>query len=63
MVIYLILAHVLENQFFSILKDRKIDGILVAGTYLINGTSIEAIELWIPSLPVSLWIISTHSLW
>jgi len=40
-------AHVLENQFFSILKDEKIDGILLAGDIFDRAVSpIEAIELW-----------------
>ena len=40
-------AHVLENQFFSILKDGKIDGILLAGDVFDRAVPpIEAIELW-----------------
>ena len=40
-------AHVLENQFFSILKDEKIDGILLAGDIFDRAVPpIEAIELW-----------------
>ena len=40
-------AHVLENQFFSILKDEKIDGILLAGDVFDRAVPpIEAIELW-----------------
>ena len=40
-------AHVLENQFFSILKDEKIDGILLAGDMFDRAVPpIEAIELW-----------------
>ena len=40
-------AHVLENQFFTILKDEKIDGILLAGDIFDRAVSpIEAIELW-----------------
>lgn len=40
-------AHVLENQFFSILKDKKIDGILLAGDVFDRAVPpIEAIELW-----------------
>lgn len=40
-------AHVLENQFFSILKDEKIDGILLAGDVFDRAIPpIEAIELW-----------------
>ena len=40
-------ANVLENQFFSILKDEKIDGILLAGDIFDRAVPpIEAIELW-----------------
>ena len=40
-------AHVLENQFSSILKDEKIDGILLAGDVFDRAVPpIEAIELW-----------------
>ena len=40
-------AHVLENQFFSILKDEKIDGILLAGDIFDRAVPpVEAIELW-----------------
>ena len=40
-------AHVLEHQFFSILKDEKIDGILLAGDVFDRAVPpIEAIELW-----------------
>ena len=40
-------AHVLENQFFSILKEEKIDGILLAGDVFDRAVPpIEAIELW-----------------
>ena len=40
-------AHVLENQFFSILKDENIDGILLAGDVFDRAVPpIEAIELW-----------------
>ena len=40
-------AHVLKNQFFSILKDEKIDGILLAGDVFDRAVPpIEAIELW-----------------
>ena len=40
-------AHVLEKQFFSILKDEKIDGILLAGDIFDRAVPpIEAIELW-----------------
>ena len=40
-------AHVLEKQFFSILKDEKIDGILLAGDVFDRAVPpIEAIELW-----------------
>ena len=40
-------AHVLEDQFFSILKDEKIDGILLAGDIFDRAVPpIEAIELW-----------------
>ena len=40
-------AHVLENQFFSILKDEKIDGILLAGDVFDRAVPpIEAVELW-----------------
>ena len=40
-------AHVLENQLFSILKDEKIDGILLAGDVFDRAVPpIEAIELW-----------------
>ena len=40
-------AHVLENQFFTILEDEKIDGILLAGDVFDRAVPpIEAIELW-----------------
>lgn len=40
-------AHVLENQFFTILKDEKIDGILLAGDVFDRAVPpIEAVELW-----------------
>ena len=40
-------AHVLENQFFNILKDEKIDGILLAGDIFDRAVPpIEAVELW-----------------
>ena len=40
-------AHVLENQFFTILKEEKIDGILLAGDVFDRAVPpIEAIELW-----------------
>lgn len=40
-------AYVLENQFFTILKDEKIDGILLAGDIFDRAVPpIEAIELW-----------------
>lgn len=40
-------AHVLENQFFSLLKDEKIDGILLAGDIFDRAVPpVEAIELW-----------------
>lgn len=40
-------AHVLEHQFFTILKDEKIDGILLAGDVFDRAVPpIEAIELW-----------------
>ena len=40
-------AYVLEHQFFSILKDEKIDGILLAGDVFDRAVPpIEAIELW-----------------
>ena len=40
-------AHVLEHQFFSILKDEKIDGILLAGDVFDRAVPpIEAIKLW-----------------
>ena len=40
-------AHVLEKQFFSILKDENIDGILLAGDVFDRAVPpIEAIELW-----------------
>lgn len=40
-------AHVLEDQFFSILKDEKIDGILLAGDIFDRAVPpIEAVELW-----------------
>ena len=40
-------AHVLEHQFFSILKDEKIDGILLAGDVFDRAVPpIETIELW-----------------
>ena len=40
-------AHVLEHQFFTILKEEKIDGILLAGDVFNRAVPpIEAIELW-----------------
>lgn len=40
-------AHVLEKQFFSILKDEKIDGIVLAGDVFDRAVPpIEAVELW-----------------
>ena len=40
-------AHVLEHQFFTILKEEKIDGILLAGDIFDRAVPpIEAIELW-----------------
>ena len=40
-------AHVLEHQFFTILKGEKIDGILLAGDVFDRAVPpIEAIELW-----------------
>lgn len=40
-------AHVLEQQFFTILKEEKIDGILLAGDVFDRAVPpIEAIELW-----------------
>lgn len=40
-------AHVLEHQFFTILKEAKIDGILLAGDVFDRAVPpIEAIELW-----------------
>lgn len=40
-------AYVLENQFFTILKEEKIDGILLAGDVFDRAVPpIEAIELW-----------------
>ena len=40
-------AHVLEHQFFTILKDEKIDGILLAGDIFDRAVPpIEAVELW-----------------
>ena len=40
-------AHVLEHQFFDILKDENIDGILLAGDIFDRAVPpIEAIELW-----------------
>ena len=40
-------AHVLEHQFFTILKDENIDGILLAGDIFDRAVPpIEAIELW-----------------
>lgn len=40
-------AYVLEHQFFSILKEEKIDGILLAGDVFDRAVPpIEAIELW-----------------
>ena len=40
-------AHVLENQFFTILKDENIDGILLAGDIFDRAVPpIEAVELW-----------------
>ena len=40
-------AHVLENQFFTILKEEKIDGILLAGDIFDRAVPpIEAVELW-----------------
>lgn len=40
-------AHVLEHQFFTILKEEKIDGILLSGDVFDRAVPpIEAIELW-----------------
>ena len=40
-------AHVLEHQFFTILKEEKIDGILLAGDVFDRAVPpVEAIELW-----------------
>lgn len=40
-------AHVLEHQFFTILKEEKVDGILLAGDVFDRAVPpIEAIELW-----------------
>ena len=40
-------AHVLEHQLFTILKEEKIDGILLAGDVFDRAVPpIEAIELW-----------------
>ena len=40
-------THVLEHQFFTILKEEKIDGILLAGDVFDRAVPpIEAIELW-----------------
>lgn len=40
-------VHVLENQFFTILKDENIDGILLAGDIFDRAVPpIEAVELW-----------------
>ena len=40
-------AHVLEHQFFTILNEEKIDGILLAGDVFDRAVPpIEAIELW-----------------
>ena len=40
-------AHVLEHQFFTILKDENIEGILLAGDIFDRAVPpIEAIELW-----------------
>ena len=40
-------AHVLEHQFFTILKEEEIDGILLAGDVFDRAVPpIEAIELW-----------------
>ena len=40
-------AHVLEHQFFTILKEEKIDGILLAGDVFDRAVPpIDAIELW-----------------
>ncbi len=40
-------AHVLEHQFFTILREEKIDGILLAGDVFDRAVPpIEAIELW-----------------
>ena len=40
-------AHVLENQFFSILKDEKIDSIVLAGDVFDRAVPpIESVELW-----------------
>lgn len=40
-------AHVLEHQFFTILKEEKIDGILLAGDVFDRAVPpIEVIELW-----------------
>ena len=56
-------AHVLENQFFSILKDEKIDGILLAGDILIAQCHpLKLLSYGIPSLLVLLWTTRYHSL-
>ena len=40
-------AHVLEHQFFTVLKEEKIDGILLAGDIFDRAVPpVEAIELW-----------------
>ncbi len=40
-------AHVLEHQFFDLLKDQNIDGILLAGDiYDRSVPPVEAVELW-----------------
>lgn len=40
-------AHVLEHQFFHILRDEKIDGVLLAGDVFDRAVPpVEAVELW-----------------
>ena len=56
-------AHVLEYQFFTILKDEKIDGILLAGDIFDRAVPpIELLSCGTLSLPVSLWTIRYHFL-
>ena len=57
-------AHVLEHQFFNILKDENIDGILLAGDIFDRAVPpIELSNCGTPSSLVSLWTTRYLSLW